>query len=128
MSLREKIRIMAVDDMTVSRGLLTMSLQKMGIKNVVAVDHAHKALETLETSPAHLVISDYSMPDMDGLEFLLALRKRQKTQRIGFILVLSNYDPTLVNLGKRLGMNNYLKKPYSDESLRECIESVTGPL
>lgn len=128
MSLREKIRIMVVDDMTVSRGLLTMGLEKIGVQNVIPIDHAHKALKALESSPAHLVISDYNMPDMDGLEFLLALRKNQKTQRIGFIMVSGTFNQTVVDLGKRLGMNNFLKKPFTDDTLKQCVESVTGPL
>lgn len=128
MSLRDKIRIMVVDDMTVSRGLLTMGLEKIGIANVMPMDHPHRALKTLETQPAHIVISDYNMPDMDGLELLLALRKNQKTQRVGFIMVSGTFNQTVVDLGRRLGMNNFLKKPFTDDSLRECVESVTGPL
>lgn len=128
MSLKEKLRIMVVDDMTVSRGLLTMGLEKIGIKNVVPMDHAQKALKALETAPAHLIISDYNMPDMDGLDFLLALRKSQKTQRVGFIMVSGTLNPTIVDLGKRLGMNNFLKKPFNDAQLKQCVESVTGAL
>ncbi|MEM8753850.1 MAG: response regulator [Pseudomonadota bacterium] len=128
MSLKEKIRIMVVDDMTVSRGLLTMGLEKIGIKNVVPVDHAQKALKALETTPVHLILSDYNMPDMDGLDFLLALRKNQKTQRIGFIMVSGSFNQTIVDLGKRLGMNNFLKKPFNEQSLKQCVESVTGAL
>ncbi|MEL7463620.1 MAG: response regulator [Pseudomonadota bacterium] len=128
MALREKIRIMVVDDMTVSRGLLTMGLEKLGVANVIPMDHAHKALKSLDAAPAHLIISDYNMPDMDGLEFLLALRKNQKTQRIGFIMVSGTFNQTIVDLGKRLGMNNFLKKPFTDDTLKQCVESVTGPL
>lgn len=128
MSLKEKIRIMVVDDMTVSRGLLTMGLEKIGIKNVVPVDHAQKALKALETTPVHLVLSDYNMPDMDGLDFLLALRKNQKTQRLGFIMVSGSFNQNIVDLGKRLGMNNFLKKPFNEASLKQCVESVTGAL
>lgn len=128
MSLREKIRIMVVDDMTVSRGLLTMGLEKIGVTNVIPMDHAHKALKALEAAPAHLVLSDYNMPDMDGLELLLALRKNPKTQRVGFIMVSGTFDNIVVDLGKRLGMNNFLKKPFTDATLKQCVESVTGPL
>lgn len=128
MSLRDNIRIFVVDDMSASRGLLVMGLEKAGVKNVVHFDNAKKALKALETAPAHLILSDYNMPEMDGLEFLLALRKNPRTQKVGFILVSGTYDANVVNIGKRLGMNNYLNKPFTDEALQTCVQSVTGPL
>lgn len=128
MALRDTIRIYVVDDMSASRGLLTMGLEKLGVRNVVHFDHAHKALKALESAPAHLILSDYNMPEMDGLEFLLALRKNPKTQKVGFILVSGTYDANVVNIGKRLGMHNYLNKPFTDDALKKCVESVTGPL
>ena len=128
MSLKEKIKIMVVDDMTVSRGLLTMGLDKIGIKNVIPMDHAKRALNAMDETPVHLVISDYNMPDMDGLDLLLALRKGEKTRRVGFIMVSGTLNPVVVDLGKRLGMNNFLKKPFTDVQLKQCVESVTGSL
>lgn len=128
MSLRDNLRIMVVDDMTISRSVLTMGLEKIGIRNVVPMDHAHKALKSLQAAPVHLIMSDYNMPDMDGLEFLLALRKSPKTQRVGFIMVTGEHNPIVADLGKRLGMNNYLTKPFTEPVLKKCVESVTGPL
>lgn len=119
---------MVVDDMSTSRSMLTMGLDGIGVKNVTPVDHAHKALKALEASPAHLIMSDYNMPDMDGLEFLLALRKNAKTQRVGFIMVSGSFTPIILDLGKRLGMNNYLQKPFTPEGLKKSIETVTGAL
>ena len=87
-----------------------------------------EALELLKEHQYDVVLTDINMPDMDGLEFLLALRKNQKTQRIGFIMVSGTFNQTVVDLGKRLGMNNFLKKPFTDDTLKQCVESVTGPL
>lgn len=128
MALKDTIRVMVVDDMTVSRQLITMGLDKIGVKNVVQTESADSALRSLETAPCHLVISDYNMPGKDGLEFLLALRKNERTRKVGCIMVTGQHDPVVVDLGKRLGMHNYLTKPFSDGGLRACIEAVTGPL
>ncbi len=128
MPLRDTIKIMVVDDMTISRQLITMGLDKMGVKNVVPMPGPQAALKALETTPVHLIISDYNMPGMDGLEFLLALRKSERTRKVGFIMVTGEHDPVVADLGKRLGMHNYLKKPFNDVGLKNCIEAVTGPL
>lgn len=128
MSLKDQIRVMVVDDMSVSRGLLEQGLEAIGVKNVSYATNGQDALSALAAQPAHLIISDYNMPKMDGLHLLQALRKNAATQKVGFILVTGSEDKNVIVNGQKLGMNNYLKKPFTPESLKACIERVTGPL
>lgn len=128
MALKDVIKVMVVDDMTVSRGLLESSLDQIGVRHVEYEKDGKAALTKLASKPAHLIISDYNMPVMDGLGLLKALRENEKTQKIGFILVTGTEDANVINKGKALGMNNYLKKPFTPDSLRACIEAVLGPL
>ncbi|MEZ5892635.1 MAG: response regulator [Parvularculaceae bacterium] len=128
MALKDILKVMVVDDMTVSRGLLESSLDAIGVKNVDYQKEGQAALKALAAKPAHLIISDYNMPVMDGLALLKALRGNKATEKIGFILVTGSEDATVISKGKGLGMNNYLKKPFTPESLRACIEAVVGPL
>jgi len=67
MALRDQIRIMVVDDMSTSRGLITQALEAFGVRNVSTAENGADALELLAKSPVHMVISDYNMPNMDGL-------------------------------------------------------------
>lgn len=128
MSLKDHIRVMVVDDMSVSRGLLQQALDAIGIKNVFFSNSGDEALKSIVGSPVHLVISDYNMPGMDGLTLLKSLREHKMTQRIGFILVTGSEDGNLIAKGKEYGLNNFLKKPFTPESMKACIERVTGPL
>ncbi|ADM09576.1 Chemotaxis response regulator [Parvularcula bermudensis HTCC2503] len=128
MSLRETIRIMIVDDMSTSRGILKNSLYEIGIKNVDFATDGEEALKSLVGRPAHLVLCDYNMPGMDGLGLLKALRDHKPTSRVGFILVTGTDSKEVIQKGVQLGMNNYLKKPYTTDSLRECITKVVGKL
>ena len=59
---------------------------------------------------------------------LAGLRQYQATQRIGFILITGTASQEIVDKGNQLGMNNYLKKPFSSADLKACIERVVGPL
>lgn len=127
-ALRDSIRIMIVDDMSTSRGLLTSSLQQIGVKNVTYETEGKAALSKLVGNPVHLVISDYNMPGMDGLQLLRALRENKSTARVGFIMVTGSEDREVITQGKKLGMNNFLKKPITPDGLKSCIEKVTGPL
>lgn len=128
MALRNSIRIMVVDDMSTSRGILTNALYEIGIKNVTYEMDGKAALAKLVGNPVHLVISDYNMPGLDGLGLLKALRENNSTKRIGFIMVTGSEDREVIVKGQRLGMNNFLKKPVTPQSLKTTIEKVTGPL
>lgn len=128
MSLRDQLRVMVVDDMSTSRGLITQALDAMGVRNVATAADGPTALGALERSPVHLVISDYNMPGMDGLHLLHALRQAPRTARVGFLLITGRADPQIIDHGRRLGMNNYLKKPFTPADLKSAIEAVVGRL
>lgn len=128
MALRDQLRIMVVDDMSTSRGLITQALDAMGIRQVGYATDGPGALQILEKTPVHLVISDYNMPGMDGLQLLHALRTSPRTRGLGFILITGRADREIIETGKRLGMNNFLKKPFTPQELRACIEAVVGRL
>lgn len=128
MSVRDKLRILVVDDMAVSRGLLTQALDQLSIKNYDYVSNGQEAVQFLAKSPVHLVISDYNMPVMDGLGLLKAIRSTAATAKTGFIMVTGSDDARVVQQGAQLGMNNFLKKPFTPASLRDCIEKVFGRL
>lgn len=128
MSLREKLRVMVVDDMATSRSLITQALDSFGIRNVTTAGDGKSAIAALARAPVHLVISDYNMPEMDGLHLLHFLRSTPQTQKIGFLLITGRADPAIINKGKQLGMNNYVAKPFQAADLKSAIESIVGRL
>ena len=90
MSIADKIRIMVVDDTSVSRALVIDALDQMGVHGVVIAKDGVTALQTLTTQPVHLVLSDMNMPGLDGLGLLKRLRENKATARIGFILAIDD--------------------------------------
>ena len=128
MSLRDQLRVMVVDDMSTSRGLITQALDAIGIRNVATASDGKSALAALAKSPVHLVISDYNMPEMDGLHLLHYLRNTPQTQKTGFLLITGRADPAIINKGKQLGMNNFLAKPFQPADLKGAIEAIVGRL
>lgn len=128
MALREQLRVMVVDDMATSRGLITQALDEIGIKNYVTESDGQKAAARLATTPVHLILSDYNMPGMDGLGLLKTVRTTPATQKVGFILVTGKPTPEIVAAAKKLGLNNMIKKPFTSASMKQCIESVVGKL
>ena len=128
MSLREKLQVLVVDDTAVSRGLLTQALDQLRVSNYEYVGNGAEAVEYLKRKPVHLVISDYNMPVMDGLGLLQTMRTTAATAKTGFIMVTGSDDNAIIQKGAALGMNNFLRKPFTAESLQGCIEKVYGRL
>ena len=128
MALRDSLQILVVDDMATSRSLIIMALEEIGIKKIDFSVDGKSALQSLSTRPAHLVISDYNMPEMDGLHLLHALRNGPATKGVGFILVSGRRDQKIISTEKQLGMNNFIQKPFTTPQMKDCIQAVVGPL
>ncbi len=65
---------------------------------------------------------------MNGLQLLHALRSNAKTSKIGFLLITGKADRQIIETGKKLGMNNFLAKPFQPRDLVKAIEAITGRL
>lgn len=122
------VSTVVVDDQLSIRGLVRAGLNSIGISQVREFATAADALASLKAQPCHIVISDFNMPEMDGLEFLRALRADQKFKNTAFILLTGRADKDLVQRAVQFGANNYLVKPFTVATLKGKIEQVVGTL
>ena len=128
MALRDQLRVLVVDDMSTSRGLITQALEAMGIQSIATAADGPSALQSIEKSPVHLVISDFNMPGMDGLALLQSLRQGAKTAGVGFLLITGRADKEIIDRGRSLKMNNFIAKPFTPNDLKAAIEAIVGRL
>ncbi|MGH1369159.1 MAG: response regulator [Maritimibacter sp.] len=128
MALRDQLRVIVVDDMSTSRGLITQALDGFGVRQVESAADGQSALQKIGAWPVHLVISDMNMPGMNGLQLLHSLRTAAKTQKVGFLLITGKADREIIETGKKLGMNNFLAKPFQPNDLKNAIEAIVGRL
>lgn len=128
MPLRDHLRVLVVDDMSTSRGLMLQALDTLGIGHVASAANGSDGLRSALDWRPDLVLSDMHMPGLDGLELLHSLRIDPKTSDVGFILVTGRADDARVRAGSEVGINGVLAKPFQVSQLRECIESVVGHL
>ncbi len=123
-----KLDLLVVDDQRAMRALVQSSLLEMGVHMIRECANGHEALRELNIRPAHLVISDLNMPQMDGLELLRNVRATPSIRKTAFILLTSRGEMELVKQAIDLGVNNYLRKPFTMSDLRKKVEAVLGPL
>src|SRR3954467_14794004 len=122
------IKVMVVDDQTSMRAMIRRSLQDLGFKDVRDSGAAADALASVKSDRVHLIISDYNMPDMDGLQFLQEVRSDAVIGKTVFIMLTGSSDREVVQKAAALGVNNYLMKPFAPAALKEKIERVFGAL
>ena len=122
------ISVVVVDDQLSIRGLVRAGLNSIGINQVREFATAAEALGSLKAQPSNIVISDFNMPEMDGLEFLRALRADQKFKNTAFILLTGRADKDLVQRAVQFGANNYLVKPFTVATLKTKMEQVVGAI
>jgi two-component system chemotaxis response regulator CheY len=124
----QHLKVMVVDDTSVSRMLLVDGLNEIGIKNTVLAGDGEQALQLMMSAPCHIVFSDMNMPKLNGLQLLKALREYAPTRQCCFILVTGKGDRAMIEQGKKYGLNNFLAKPFTTASLKAAIEAVVGKL
>lgn len=122
------LNVLIVDDQLTMRALVRAGLNNIGITNTRECADGEEALAALAARPAHLVISDYNMPKLDGLGLLRAVRAYPPTRAIAFIMLTGRADRELVQRCSQYGVNNYLVKPFTNATLKEKIEEVFGAL
>ena len=122
------LKVMIVDDQQSIRLLIRGGLQQLGFRDFEEANDGEVALRSLANHPVHLIISDYNMPNLDGLGLLRAVRLYPPTMKTAYIMLTGRGDKELVQRAVQFGVNNFLVKPFTIASLREKIEAVLGPL
>ncbi len=108
---------MVVDDSESIRKFLVYALRSQGI-SVVAARDGMEALEKLSQNKVDLVITDLNMPNMDGFEFLRALREDREYSEVPVIILSSLSNEQDIALGLKLGANSYLVKPFDQRRIQ----------
>lgn len=121
-------KVLVVDDQLAMRGLARYSLQQIGITQVTDSPNGKEALQALIKNPVDLVMSDFNMPEMDGLGLLRAIRSNNVLRKTPFILVTGRSDKELVVKAAQAGANNYIVKPFTVQTLKKKLETVIGKL
>lgn len=126
----KELTILVVDDQQTIRSLARLGLEQLGIGEILEAGDGEEALKVIlmRKSPVHLIISDYNMPNLNGLSLLRAVRAHPPISKTAFIMLTGRADKDMVMAAMQHGVNNYLVKPFTVETLREKIEAVLGAL
>jgi CheY-like chemotaxis protein len=120
----KNLKILFVEDSEVQQELGVYRFEDLGFSNVVVVSNGLEAISHLEKNPVDLIISDWEMPEMDGIGFLIAVRLKPNFEKIPFIMMTADSSPAKEFMAQKEGATGFLLKPASDETLLKSIEKV----
>jgi two-component system, chemotaxis family, chemotaxis protein CheY len=118
------IKVLVVDDYKTMVRIIRNLLKQIEFENVDDASDGEEALTKLRTGGYGLVISDWNMAPMTGLDLLRHVRADAKLKDLPFIMITAESKTENVIAAKQAGVSNYIVKPFNAETLREKIEKV----
>ncbi|MFM0053184.1 response regulator [Caballeronia grimmiae] len=120
-------RVLVVDDMATMRSLLRKMLRAIGYTIIEEADDGVSALEKLATQKLDVVITDWNMPNMDGLTLLQEIRKSEDLAELSVLMVTAEKRRENVLAAIQAGANGYIVKPFSEAALADKLALVAPP-
>lgn len=114
-------RILIVDDISAMRNLTVSLLRSLELENVHSTMNGHEALKLISQRPFDIVVSDWNMPVMNGLELLKAIRCHPKLYKIPFLMITAEADRNRITEAIGAGVSGMLVKPYKSAQLEQRI-------
>lgn len=112
------INVLVVDDFATMRRIVKNSLKQIGFRSILEADDGTTALEVLKKQQIDLIISDWNMPEMSGLELLKSVRKDEATKDIPFLMVTAEAQKDNVLQALKAGVSNYIVKPFTPDAIK----------
>ena len=122
------IKILVVDDMLTMRKLVSKALKDLGFSNIVEASDGVIGWDAFsKAEPAFgLVISDWNMPNMTGLDFLKKVRADAKFKSTPFLLLTAETEAAQVTAALTAGVNGYVVKPFTAAGLKAQLEKISA--
>ena len=126
MAVNKDMGILVVDDYKTMLRIIRNLLKQLDFNNVDDVTDGAQALQKLREKEYGLVISDWNMEPMTGLELVREVRSDKKLKGLPFIMVTAESKTENVVAAKEAGVSNYIVKPFNAETLKQKMVSVLG--
>jgi two-component system, chemotaxis family, chemotaxis protein CheY len=120
------MKCLVVDDSATMRRIVINALKSIGYQDAVEAADGREALARCDAS-IEMVITDWNMPNMGGLDLVKALRSDPKTGRIPILMVTTRSLKEDIVEALEAGINNYILKPFTPQVLKEKLDQVASP-
>ena len=123
--LRPDLKILVVDDFPTMRRIVKTLLKQNGFHNFTEAEDGEEAFKILQDhGDFELIISDWNMPNMTGLEFLKMVRADAKFKHVPFLMVTAEAEKENIIEAVKAGVSNYIVKPFTGQALKEKLDKI----
>lgn len=119
-----KMKVLVVDDFSTMRRIVKNILKQIGYTDIEEAEDGNSALARLKQGGFGLVVSDWNMPNMTGLDLLRAIRADNVLSSVPVLMVTAEAKKENVLDAIKAGVNNYVVKPFTADVLKEKIEKI----
>lgn len=118
------IKVLVVDDMSTMRRIVKNVLRQIGFSDIIEAENGQDALTKLKAGGFGLVVSDWNMPVMQGIELLRAVRADAELKTLPFLMVTAEAQKENLIEAVQAGVSNYVVKPFTAEVLQGKLEKI----
>lgn len=118
------IKILVVDDFSTMRRIVKNILRQLGYQNIEEAEDGAQAYSKLKSGDFSFVVSDWNMPNMDGLELLKKIRSDEDLKHLPVLMVTAEAEKEKVIEAIKAGVSNYIVKPFTADVLKEKMERI----
>ena len=118
------IKVLVVDDMSTMRRILKNVLRQIGFTDIMEAENGQDALTKLKAGGFGLVVSDWNMPVMQGIDLLRAVRADAELKTLPFLMVTAEAQKENLIVAVQAGVSNYVVKPFTAEVLQAKLEKI----
>ena len=123
-TLDKKMPILVVDDFSTMRRIVKNCLKQLGFENVVEAEDGQAAWGKIQESSFKLIISDWNMPNMMGIDLLKTVRGDARFKGLPFLMVTAEAQKENVLEAAKAGVSNYIIKPFTADMLQSKLEAI----
>jgi two-component system chemotaxis response regulator CheY len=121
------LKVLVVDDMSTMRRIVKNVLKQIGFSDMVEAENGQDALNKLRAAGDFgLVVSDWNMPVMQGIDLLRAVRADAELKHLPFLMVTAEAQKENIIEAVQAGVSNYVVKPFTAEALQGKLEKIFG--
>ncbi len=120
----KNLRILIVDDFSTMRRIVKNLLNDLGFSNTAEAEDGNSALAALRASSFDFVVTDWNMPGMTGIELLKAIRNDPKLAKLPVLMVTAEAKREQIVEAAQSGVNGYIIKPFTAETLKDKLTKV----
>lgn len=118
------MKILVVDDFVSMRSIIKSTLSMIGYKNIDEATDGAVALTKLKGGGYDFLVTDWNMPNMNGLELIKAIRATPNLKALPILMITTEGEKTKIVPVIQAGVNNYVKKPFTVDELRTKIDQI----